>query len=155
MNNNGIAMTRATIISTVILNFKRNRANRETVFPPEIRSYNFRIYGTLTFYGNANIVMARSYKIAFFFSFFSFFLLSRNPKRSSKFYYQIGLFTFQKILTLGSPRWKIIRPIDASRPRKRDFKFKFPCNRISRQKSRLIRPIERRNAAQSGGPNYE
>lgn len=73
MNNNGIAMTRATIISTVILNFKRNRANRETVFPPEIRSYNFRIYGTLTFYGNANIVMARSYKIAFFFSFFFFF----------------------------------------------------------------------------------
>lgn len=102
MNNNGIAMTRATIISTVILNFKRNRANRETVFPPEIRSYNFRIYGTLTFYGNANIVMARSYKIAFFFSFFSFFFLSRNPKRSSKFYYQIGLFTFQKILTLGT-----------------------------------------------------
>ena len=69
------------------MNFKRNGANGETVFSARnIRSYNFRIYGKLTFYGNANIVMARSYKIAFFFSFFFlslsllFFLLSRNPE---------------------------------------------------------------------------
>lgn len=151
-------MIGAAIISTVILNFKRNRANRETVFPPEIRSYNFRIYGTLTFYGNANIVMACSYKIAFFFSFLSLsfpFLLSRNPKRSSKFYYQIGLFTFQKILTLRTFAVKNHSSNRRIAAPQRDFKFKFRCNRISRQKSRLIRPIERRNAAQSGGPNYE
>lgn len=38
-----------------------------------------------------------------------------------------------------------------------DFKFKFRCNRISWQKSRLIHLVEPVAAelAQSGGPNYE
>ena len=94
----------------------------------------------------------------FFFSlslspFFPPLAESRSVRRN--FTTKLAFSHFKKYWLWERPRWKIIRPIDASRPRKRDFKFKFPCNRISRQKSRLIRPIERRNAAQSGGPNYE
>ena len=86
-------------------------------------------------------------------SFFPPLAESRSVRRN--FTTKLAFSHFKKYWLWERPRWKIIRPIDASRPRKRDFKFKFPCNRISRQKSRLIRPIERRNAAQSGGPNYE
>jgi len=55
------------------------------------------------------------------------------------------------------PAEKLFRPIGSVNALPPDFKFKFPCNRISRQKSRLIHLVGAAAAepAQSAGPNYE
>lgn len=85
---------------------ERERARwRGTVFPTEIRCIIFEFMERSLFMEMLTTfaAMVRSYKIALFFfphPPHSLLYSGENPKRSLKFYYQIGLFTFQKILTL-------------------------------------------------------
>lgn len=100
--------------------------------------------------------MVHSYKIAlFFFSPPSPFspLLWRESEAFVEILLPNWPFHISKNIDSANGRGeKSFVQSTASQPPQRDFKFKFPCNRISRQKSRLIRPIERRTSYKVPAP---